>query len=145
MAAIKSRIGELKAEIEASKKEVEGITNLKKEVHKLSKELIEERLKTRALSDELSKPMNIHQWRQLEGTEPEIYQMLMKVHSLQRNLIAKTEELAEKDILIQEKEKLYVELKNILAFEFHIQLFFFLNKYVLFCQLLSLGNKISLE
>ena len=113
--ALQKRISEIKAEIEASNKEVDVSTYLKKEVHKLSKELIEERLKARALSDELSKPMNIHQWRQLEGTEPEIYQMLMKVHSLQRNLIAKTEELAEKDILIQEKEKLYVELKNILA------------------------------
>jgi len=30
-------------------------------------------------------------------------------------LIAKTEEVAEKDFLIQEKERLYIELKNILA------------------------------
>jgi hypothetical protein len=30
-------------------------------------------------------------------------------------LIAKTEEVGEKDVLIQEKEKLYIELKNILA------------------------------
>ena len=32
-----------------------------------------------------------------------------------RRLIAKTEEVVEKDLLIQEKDKLYVELKNILA------------------------------
>merc|ERR1711865_461870 len=32
-----------------------------------------------------------------------------------KRLIAKTEEVVEKDLLIQEKEKLYVELKNILA------------------------------
>ena len=49
------------------------------------------------------------------GTDPETYDMIMKIHSLQRRLIAKTEEVAEKDVLIQEKEKLYVELKNILA------------------------------
>jgi hypothetical protein len=30
-------------------------------------------------------------------------------------LIKKTEEVVEKDVLIQEKEKLYVELKNLLA------------------------------
>ena len=41
--------------------------------------------------------------------------MIMKIHSLQRRLIAKREEVTEKDVLIQEKEKLYVELKNILA------------------------------
>merc|ERR1719253_1216957 len=41
--------------------------------------------------------------------------MIQKIHTLQKRLIAKTEEVVEKDTLIQEKEKLYVELKNILA------------------------------
>ena len=40
--------------------------------------------------------------------------MIQKIQTLQKRLIAKTEEV-EKDLLIQEKEKLYVELKNILA------------------------------
>ena len=35
--------------------------------------------------------------------------------TLQKRLIKKTEEVVEKDVIIQEKEKLYVELKNILA------------------------------
>jgi hypothetical protein len=34
---------------------------------------------------------------------------------LQRRLIAKTEEVEEKDKLIKEKEKLFMELKNILS------------------------------
>jgi len=34
---------------------------------------------------------------------------------LQKRLIKKTEEVVEKDVVIQEKEKLYVELKNLLA------------------------------
>merc|ERR1719311_887166 len=41
--------------------------------------------------------------------------MVQKIQTLQKRLIAKTEECVEKDMLIQEKEKLYVELKNILA------------------------------
>lgn len=41
--------------------------------------------------------------------------MIQKVQTLQKRLIAKTEEVVEADLLIQEKEKLYVELKNILA------------------------------
>lgn len=49
------------------------------------------------------------------ATEPETYEHILKIQSLQKRLIAKTEEVAEKDVLIQEKEKLYVELKNILA------------------------------
>ena len=41
--------------------------------------------------------------------------MIQKIQSLQKRLITKTEEVSEKDVLIQEKEKLYLELKNILA------------------------------
>ena len=41
--------------------------------------------------------------------------MIQKIQTLQKRLIAKTEEVVERDTLIVEKEKLYVELKNILA------------------------------
>ena len=41
--------------------------------------------------------------------------MIQKIQALQKRLIAKTEEVVEKELLIQEKEKLYVELKHILA------------------------------
>ena len=41
--------------------------------------------------------------------------MIQKIQTLQKRLISKTEEVVEKDLLIHEKEKLYVELKNILA------------------------------
>lgn len=40
--------------------------------------------------------------------------MIQKIHTLQRRLIQKTEEVVEKELLIQEKEKLYMELKQIL-------------------------------
>jgi preprotein translocase subunit Sec63 len=41
--------------------------------------------------------------------------MIQKIHTLQKRLIGKTEEVVEKELLIQEKEKLYLELKHILA------------------------------
>ena len=40
--------------------------------------------------------------------------MIQKIHTLQRRLIQKTEEVVEKELLVQEKEKLYMELKQIL-------------------------------
>lgn len=54
-------------------------------------------------------------WRKLEGSDPESYEMLQKIQTLQKRLILKTEEVVEKNLQIQEKEKLYVELKTILA------------------------------
>ena len=41
--------------------------------------------------------------------------MIQKMQMLQKRLIAKTEEVVEKELMIQEKEKLYIELKHILA------------------------------
>merc|ERR1719462_622990 len=41
--------------------------------------------------------------------------MIQKIQTLQKRLIQKTEEVVEKELLIKEKEKLYMELKQILA------------------------------
>merc|ERR1712100_153942 len=92
-----------------------NIEGLKKEIHHLNKELLQEQSKCKALQEELENPMNVHRWRKLEGSDPATYEMIQKVKMLQKRLIAKTEEVVEKDMLIQEKEKLYVQLKNILA------------------------------
>ena len=51
----------------------------------------------------------------LQGSDPSTYEMIQKIHILQKRLIGKTEEVVEKELLIQEKEKLYIELKHILA------------------------------
>jgi len=110
-----SYIQNLKAKLSIAQSKNDKIPQLKKEVLHLQKELLEERTKVKALSEELENPMNVHRWRKLEGTDPETYEMLQKIQSLQRRLIAKTEECVEKDVVIQEKEKLYQELKNILA------------------------------
>ena len=88
---------------------------LKREVHHLGRELLRERTKVKALSEELENPLNVHRWRKLEGSDPSTFEMIQKIQTLQKRLIAKTEEVVEKDLLIQEKEKLYIELKNILA------------------------------
>ena len=69
----------------------------------------------KALNDELENPMNVHRWRKLEATDQDNFERILKIQTLQRRLIAKTEEVQEKENLIKEKEKLFMELKNILA------------------------------
>merc|ERR1711907_739187 len=112
---LRIKIAALKRELHIAKQQVVNIDDLKKEVYQLQRELLQERTKVKALSEELENPMNVHRWRKLEGSDPATYEMIQKVKTLQKRLIAKTEEVVEKDLLIQEKEKLYVELKNILA------------------------------
>merc|ERR1712086_189653 len=112
---LKLKINDMKREPQLLSSSVSSIDSLRNEVYHLQRELLQERTKVKALSEELENPMNVHRWRKLEGSDPDTYEMIQKIQTLQKRLIAKTEEVVEKDLLIQEKEKLYVELKNILA------------------------------
>ena len=112
---LKLKVKDLMRELMIVKSKHKQMDDVKREVFHLQKELLQEKTKVKALSEELENPMNVHRWRKLEGSDPATYEMIQKIQTLQKRLISKTEEVVEKDLLIQEKEKLYVELKNILA------------------------------
>lgn len=95
--------------------ELDHIEPLKRQILKLSKNLLQEQSKKQALNDELSRPMNVHRWRILESSDPQRYEKICQIHLLQKELIKKSDEVIEKDLLIQEKEKIYIELKNIIT------------------------------
>uniref|UniRef100_A0A3Q3NR69 Cilia and flagella associated protein 58 n=1 Tax=Labrus bergylta TaxID=56723 RepID=A0A3Q3NR69_9LABR len=95
-------------------KTVPNTEDLRRELFHLQRELLRERVRSSVLEDQL-KPINIHRWRRLEGSDPGKYELIQKIQSLQKRLITKTQELEERELLLQEKEKLYVELKHILA------------------------------
>jgi len=80
----------------------------------LQKELIQEKLKVKALSEELENPLNEHRCRQLSGTDPDIFEMKQKMQKLQRRLISKTELVVENEVAIQQKEKQIQDLRNIM-------------------------------
>lgn len=94
---------------------INNTDDMRREVLHLQRELLQERTKVTALSEELENPINVHRWRKLEGSDPATFELIQKIQTLQRRLIAKTEEVVEKGLVIQEKEKLYTELKGILA------------------------------
>uniref|UniRef100_K3WJT3 Cilia- and flagella-associated protein 58 central coiled coil domain-containing protein n=1 Tax=Globisporangium ultimum (strain ATCC 200006 / CBS 805.95 / DAOM BR144) TaxID=431595 RepID=K3WJT3_GLOUD len=112
---LKLKITDLKRELYIAKHQVGQSDELKREVYHLQRELLQEKTKVKALSEELENPMNVHRWRKLEGSDPATYELLQKIQTLQKRLIQKTEEVVEKDLVNQEKEKLYQELKTILA------------------------------
>ncbi|XP_052459253.1 cilia- and flagella-associated protein 58 [Carassius gibelio] len=112
----------LKLEIKKQRREknilnktVSNAEDLRQEVFHMQRELLKERTRCRALEDELGNPLNVHRWRKLEASDPSSFELIQKIHSLQRRLIAKTQEVVEKELQLQEKERLYVELKHILA------------------------------
>eukprot|EP00828_Plagiopyla_frontata_P004424 TRINITY_DN11593_c0_g1_i1.p1 TRINITY_DN11593_c0_g1~~TRINITY_DN11593_c0_g1_i1.p1 ORF type:complete len:720 (-),score=184.60 TRINITY_DN11593_c0_g1_i1:201-2111(-) len=90
------------------------VPKLKGEVNELEKDLILEKTRVKALSEELENPMNQERFRRLEGTDPDSYEMSNKIQTLQRRLIAKTEEVVEKEVILQQKEKNIQELREIM-------------------------------
>merc|ERR1711988_307162 len=112
---LKLEIKKLRREKAILNRNVSSIDDLRKEVYHTQRELLRERTRCKALEEELENPMNIHRWRKLEASDPNQYEMILKIQALQKRLIEKTEEVVEKELAIQEKEKLYVELKQILA------------------------------
>ncbi|RXM29358.1 Cilia- and flagella-associated protein 58 [Acipenser ruthenus] len=112
---LKLEIKKLRREKGILTKTVANVEDLRREVYHMQRELLKERTRCRALEEELENPMNVHRWRKLEASDPSTYELIQKIHTLQKRLITKTEEVVEKELLLQEKEKLYVELKHILA------------------------------
>lgn len=49
------------------------------------------------------------------GSDPTMYEMIQKVKALQKRLIVKTEQSVNCDLVLQEKEKLYLELQELLS------------------------------
>ncbi|KFQ44776.1 Coiled-coil domain-containing protein 147, partial [Nestor notabilis] len=96
-------------------KSVANVEDLRQEIHHMRKELLREQTRCKVLEEELENPLNVHRWRKLEVTDPSTYELIEKIQRLQKQLITKTGEVIEKELLLQEKEKLYVELKHILA------------------------------
>lgn len=112
---LKLEIKRLRREKKILNVKVTNVDDLSKEIYHVQRELLRERTRCRALEEELENPMNVHRWRKLEGSDPSTYELIQKIQALQKRLITKTEEVVHKELLIQEKEKLYTELKHILA------------------------------
>ncbi|CBJ29363.1 flagellar associated protein [Ectocarpus siliculosus] len=133
---LKLKCGDLMRDLAIARGSSNQMEELRREVFQLQRDLLQEKAKVKALSEELENPMNVHRWRKLEGSDPTTFEMIQKIHTLQKRLISKTEEtdefacpdpppsgnkrhrrdkVVERDLLLQEKEKLYKEMKDILA------------------------------
>merc|ERR1712070_708609 len=80
---LKLKINDMKRELQLLSSSVSNIDSLRNEVYHLQRELLQERTKVKALSEELENPMNVHRWRKLEGSDPDTYEMIQKIQTLQ--------------------------------------------------------------
>ena len=112
---LRLKISELKRNVHMSQARLKNAEELKIQTTQLMRQLALERTKVHAWSEELENPQNFLRWRKLGGEDLKPGEKVQKIQSLQKRLIAKTEQCVEHDLLIQEKDKLYVELFAILS------------------------------
>ena len=131
---LKIELQDMMRKLRISTEKTAQIPKIKRELYNTQRELLAERTKNKAMSDELVNPMNVHRWRKLAGTyyqcttplftltkfrvtgtDPHAHEMIQKIHMLQRRLIGKTEEVVSKDLQIKEKEKRFQELQTALS------------------------------
>ncbi|NXJ30146.1 CFA58 protein, partial [Dicrurus megarhynchus] len=115
MRILKLEIKKLRREKGILGKSAANVEELRWEFNHMQKELLREQTRCKILEEELQKPLQVHRWRKLEASDPTTFELILKVQRLQKRLITKTGEVIEKEFLLQEKEKLYVELRHVLA------------------------------
>lgn len=112
---LKEQIQKTTLERDKAAQELAAIKELKQTVHGLDKAILRERTKIKALEEELARPLNVHRWRMLESSDPQRFEMIKKVHRMQKQIIQKREQIQATEEKIQQQEKLYVEQKAKLA------------------------------
>ncbi|KAJ3129075.1 hypothetical protein HK098_002667 [Nowakowskiella sp. JEL0407] len=112
---IHEEIVKLKSQKRFLSQDTSKVNLMKHTICRLRSELIREQTRMKALEEELQNPVNVHRWRKLEGSNPQAYEMIQLLHSLQKKLIEKTQENSQKEALIQQQEETYLRLKAILG------------------------------
>lgn len=111
---LRLEIKKLRREKAMLQTETQNVDGLRGEIFRLQRDILRERTRVKVLEEELESPMNIHRWRKLAGSDPSTYELIAKIQTLQKRLISKTEEVVEKELVIQQKEKLYIDVKKVL-------------------------------
>lgn len=109
------RTSQLASELEKMRAFAARLPDLKLLINKSQRELTREQCRVRALLDEADNPLNVHRLHKLEWSEPQTFELHERVRELQQELVRRNNEVDEKERLIAEREKLYVELKSVIA------------------------------
>ena len=95
--------------------ETGNLGDLKQHLTIVEAELTKGQIRLKALEEQLKYPMNIHRWRKMESSNPQEFELMQMIQSLQNKLISLSKNDNEKQSLISKKEELYLHLKELLA------------------------------
>ncbi|XP_058812314.1 cilia- and flagella-associated protein 58-like [Topomyia yanbarensis] len=110
---LKIEISNLRSQRNLLARGLANTADMRQEVLQLNRVLNQERVKARALEDEMLTPMNIHRWRKLNGKDPEKMDLIVKVQTLQRRVLYQSVTVSEQEKTIKQADKVYGELKEV--------------------------------
>ncbi|GAB0090646.1 coiled-coil domain-containing protein 147 [Sergentomyia squamirostris] len=111
---LKVEISELRSQVKLLSRGLGNTTDLRQEVLQLHRILSQERVKSKALEDEMTTPMNVHRWRELSGRDPDKMELIEKIQALQRRVLKKTIESTYRENALQEAHQETFKLRKVL-------------------------------
>ncbi|XP_055851683.1 cilia- and flagella-associated protein 58 [Episyrphus balteatus] len=112
MRLMRVEIHNLRTERNVLRKDRECAADLRKELLQMHRVLNQQRIKARALQDEMLTPMNIHRWRNLRGRDPEKMDLIQKIQVLRKQILAQNVNVLEQSRALEESQRLYDALKE---------------------------------
>ncbi|XP_055588238.1 cilia- and flagella-associated protein 58 [Uranotaenia lowii] len=110
---LKIEISNLRSQRNLLARGLANTADMRQEVLQMHRVLNHERVKARALEDEMMTPMNVHRWRKLTGKDPEKMDLIVKVQTLQRRVLFQSVTVTQQEKTIDESEKMYGGLKEV--------------------------------
>ena len=89
--ALRTALASMRRKAVQIQKRANAVNPFKSEIQRLNADLLNEKQKVKALTQELQNPTNVHRWRQLEGKDPAAFELIRKIQVYQKRLIEKTE------------------------------------------------------
>ncbi|KAJ8965219.1 hypothetical protein NQ314_004289 [Rhamnusium bicolor] len=112
---LKLEVKRLRQEKNLMSKSMSNMVDLRQEIFHLERDFTRSRLQCKALEQEIQNPLNVHRWRKLEGSDPEVLDLLQKVQILQKRLLQQASEAVERERQLKEAERLYLNLRQVLS------------------------------
>ncbi|XP_032578912.1 cilia- and flagella-associated protein 58 [Drosophila sechellia] len=105
-------IKNLRTERDVLRADRESAADLRQELLQMHRLLNQERIKARALQDEMVTPMNVHRWRLLSGKDPEKMDLLGRISILRKQLLQQNVAASEQERALNEAQQLYAALRE---------------------------------
>ncbi|XP_067630514.1 cilia- and flagella-associated protein 58 [Eurosta solidaginis] len=105
-------IKNLRTERNVLRRDRENAADLHQELLQIHRLLNQERIKARAMQEELMTPLNIHRWRILQGSDPEKMDLILKIQTLRKQILQQNVSALQQGQALEEAQRLYDALKE---------------------------------